>query len=94
VTINEKLTTATSTSPTANLPNAPGSQDAEAVFLSGNANLGASAPTATGLTNIFYSAQNAGSTALYSGLPAQQNSSFSAITSQPWGTIALELNHG
>jgi hypothetical protein len=93
VTTNEGKASGSGTTATANLPSAPGAQDAEVVFLTGNGNLGGSAPVATGLSNLFYSHQSTGSAGTYSAIPAQQNSSFT-ISSQPWGTIALEINHG
>jgi hypothetical protein len=93
VTANIGKATGTSTTATANLSGAPAAADGKLVFLSSNGNLGGTAPTATpAMTNAFYSHQTAGSTGIYTLVPAQQNGSF-AISSQAWGTIALEINH-
>jgi predicted AlkP superfamily phosphohydrolase/phosphomutase len=64
------------------------------MFLSAGGNLGGTAPPATpAMTNAFYSKQSAGSTGIYTRVPsAQQNTSFS-ISSQAWGTIALDIAH-
>jgi hypothetical protein len=45
------------------------------------------------MSNVFYSQQSAGSMAIDRAIPGTQSESFTT-TSQPWGTIALELNHG
>jgi hypothetical protein len=94
VTTNVGKATGLSTTVTANLPGAPASSDAGLVFLTANANLGTSPPAASpAMTNVFYSNQLTGSSAVYAGIPAAQNESFS-ITTPPWGTIALEIAHG
>jgi len=93
VTSNEGKTSGSGTTATANLPSAPSSQNAVIVFLTSDSNLGGSAPSASGLSNMFYSHQSAGSAGTYRAIAAQQNSTFN-ITSQPWGTITLEINHG
>jgi hypothetical protein len=93
VTASVGKTSGTGTTATANLGAAPAAQDAELAFLGGSANLGLTAPAATGLTNLFYSHASTGSAATYSGIPAVQNSSFTISTST-WGTITLELAHG
>jgi hypothetical protein len=94
VTSNEKATSGNGTTPTANLPSAPASQDATMVFLAGTADLGASAPLGTpAMANVFYSHQTAGSAGVNAAIPGTQNESFT-ISSQAWGTIAIELAHG
>ena len=93
VNANVAAATGSGTAATAALPNAPDSSDAELVLLTGADALGGNAPSATGLTNLFYANNSAASAGAWGAIPAQESSSFT-IPSQAWGTIAFELNHG
>jgi hypothetical protein len=94
VTSNEKVTNLSSGTATANLPSAPGTQDATLAFLSGAGDFGASAPLGSpAMTNAFYNHQGAGTMDIVYALAGAQNESFT-FPSQFWGTIALEIKHG
>jgi hypothetical protein len=90
VTASEGVTNNNSGTATANLTAAPSASDGEIVLLSSAGSLGGSAPTTSGLNNVFYSGNAGGSAGIYTGIPAQQNSSFT-ITSQRWATLTLEI---
>jgi hypothetical protein len=95
VTGNEGIASGSASTATANLPKTPSAADAGLVFLSGQQSLGTSAPTATpSMTNLFYSHQSSGSTAIYDSIPATQNESLRVGSGVTWGTIALEIAHG
>ncbi len=92
---NEGHTTGSSSTASANLPSAPASGDAALVFLGTSAGAGTSAPAGTpAMTSLFYSQQSAGSAGFYGAVPAVQSESLALGSSQNWGTISLELNHG
>ena len=79
--------------PTANLPNASGTLDAEVAFLGTASNL-SSAPTASpAMTSILYSHQSAGSADVFSAVPAQQKETLSLGFAE-WATTAFEIQHG
>jgi hypothetical protein len=78
---------------TANLPAAPSSGDQEVVFLSGQQDLGGTAPPATpSMSNLIYVHNGSGSAASYARSNATQNTSFSGGNAI-WGTIAVDINH-
>ena len=45
------------------------------------------------MTNVFYSQQGPGSVGVYGAAPANQNESLTLNKSNPWGTVALEIEH-
>ena len=92
VTGKEVTSNANSATATANLPSAPSSGDLGFVFLSSDAGLGATAPTASpAMTNVFYQQSGSGTLAPYVAA-ASQNESFT-FGAHWWGTIGLELTH-
>jgi hypothetical protein len=77
----------------ANLPAPTSSGDNEVDFLSGQEDLGPSAPIATpSMTNLVYKHAPPGSAGSYTSGTATQNTSF-AGGNHHWGTIAVEINH-
>jgi hypothetical protein len=95
LTTNEKTTTGSSTTATANLPNAPTSGDAGLVFVDSQGAMSTTPSATPAMSNFFSTQQTAASAATYITAPPSQNESFGlGTTSQHWGTIALELNNG
>jgi hypothetical protein len=86
-------TSGNSNSYTANLPASPSSGDQEVVFVSGQQDLGGTAPTANPpMSNLIYVHNGSGSAASYARSNATQNTSFSGNNAN-WGTIAVDINH-
>jgi hypothetical protein len=95
LTTNEKTTSGSSTTATANLPSAPTSGDAELVFVDSQGAMSTTPSATPSMSNFFSTQQTAASAATYVNAPPSQNESFGLGTSsQHWGTIALELNNG
>lgn len=93
VTSNEATTNGRGSTSTANLTNTPASGDGGLVLLSGAADLGGSAPTATpAMTNLLYSHGGSGSIAIFDAFPASKTESFSQGNAT-WGSMALEIAH-
>lgn len=94
VTTNKVATHGSSASATTKLPSAPGSLDAEMVFLAAQQDLGAAPTSASAITSAFYSHQATGSADVLFAVPAQRNETLSLSTSVNWGTFGFEIQHG
>jgi Quinohemoprotein amine dehydrogenase, alpha subunit domain III len=97
VTSNEGFATGSSTTATANLPNAPSDGNAEIVFWTTDSNNGnnndpgSSSALITPLGNI-YTNNSTGTDDLFTGSPPQATLNLTQNGSRSWGTIALEIS--
>ena len=94
VTANTAAAHGSSASATAKLPSAPGSSDAELVFLSAQQDLGAGATSTPVMATAFYSHQAGGSADALAAVPAQRTETLALGATANWGTLAFEIQHG